>query len=98
MKFRVSALLFCVLLLAIVSFAHGGEEHVMGEVTAISSDAVTVRTTANTVVTVSIAAETEFTKGNSHATIADLKTRDRVVIHAKKEGNRLVAHTVHLAP
>jgi hypothetical protein len=64
----------------------------MGEVT---SDLITVRTMANTIVTVGIATETEFTKGNSHAKIAELKTGDRVVIHAKKEGNKPVAHTVH---
>jgi hypothetical protein len=43
------------------------------------------------IVTVGIATEAEFTKGNSHAKIAELKTGDRVVIHAKKEGNKPVA-------
>jgi len=76
------------------AFAHGNEQHVIGTVAKISSDSITVKTTANAMVTVSVASATEFTKGTSPAKIADLKVGDRVVIHADKDGDKLVAHTV----
>ena len=94
MKWRVLVLSFLIPLLTVSVFAHGNMQHVKGKVTQISSDSITVKTTASAVVTVKVDPETEFVKGASPAKITDLKVGDRVVIHAKKDGDKLLAHTV----
>ena len=75
--------------------AHGGEEHVIGTVASVSPDSITVKTTANKMVTVGVVAATTFMMGKMAMKNGDLKVGNRVVIHAKeiKEGT-LVADTV----
>ena len=97
MKTRVWITTICVLTLATVAFAHNGEEHVMGTVTQISQDAISVKT-AKSVVTVAVVPATTFSKDKAAAKIADLHVGDRVVIHAKEGANeKLVADTVQFA-
>jgi hypothetical protein len=98
MKRRVLILVACISLLAVAVLAHGGEEHVIGMVTNVTQDSITVQTTANKPVTVAVAPETKFIKAKAAARIADLHVGDRVVIHAKEvtEGH-LVADTVEFA-
>ncbi len=96
------ALLFTFALLAAsAALAHGGETHVIGTVATITADSITVKTTANAMVTVGVVTETTFTnsKTKAAAKLADLAVGDRVVIHAKEptEGT-LVADTVEFAP
>jgi putative ribosome biogenesis GTPase RsgA len=97
MKARIFVLIFCVSLMAAAALAHGGEEHVLGTVTKVAQDSITVKT-AKSVVTVAVVPATTFTKGKLAAKITDLNVGDRVVIHAKEstEG-KLVADTVQLA-
>ncbi len=101
MKNRMAVLLTCVLLAASAALAHGGETHVIGTVTRITTGSITVKTTSNTMVTVGVVAETTFTnsKTKAAAKLTDLAVGDRVVIHAKEptEGT-LVADTVEFAP
>lgn len=98
MKTRVLMLCMCISLVAAAALAHGGEEHVIGTVAKVAPDSITVKTTANKMVTVGVMAATTFTKGKVAAKLADLIVGDRVVIHAKepKEGT-LVADTVEFA-
>jgi hypothetical protein len=98
MKARILILVACISLLAAAALAHGGEEHVVGTVTKVAQASITVKTTANKVVTVAVAPETKFIKAKVAAKMADLSIGDRVVIHAKEitEGN-LVADTVEFA-
>ena len=98
---RTLALLFAIALVTAGALAHGNEEHVMGVVTKISDDSITVETTAKgrgekTTTTVVIVADTKFTKNDSPATLKDLKVGDRVVIHAAKKGDQLEAHMVRI--
>lgn len=86
-----------VLIFATLVFAHGNEQHVMGTVTKIDTGAITVKTTSGDVKTVMILASTKFVKGTSSATQQDLKVGDRVVIHAKPEGDMLHATEVKIA-
>jgi hypothetical protein len=85
-------------LFASMAFAHGDEQHVLGTVTKISQNSVTVQTTKNMDVELMITSDTKFTKGNGSATLKDLHVGDRVVIHAMpmKDG-MLMAHTVQIS-
>lgn len=94
MRIRVMFLLACLTLVSAQAFAHGGEEHVIGTVAKLTSDSVTVKTTADTMVTVAIVPATKFIKDKTSAKIADLNVGDRVVIHAKPIEHMLVADTV----
>lgn len=91
---RVLAMTTAVLLFPLIMFSHGNEQHVIGTVTSISSNSITIQTTANASVTVAITSDTQFFKGNSASSAQELKVGDRVVIHAKKNGDKLEAHTV----
>ena len=81
-------------LVASTAFAHGNEEHVTGTVTKISEENIVVETQDKKPVTVSTNAKTRFVKSGASATLQALRVNDRVVIHAKKDGEKLVATTV----
>jgi len=70
------------LLLAISTgaFAHEGNEHVRGVVTAVSAQSVTVELANKTTKTLSISARTAFETAGKPAHLADIKLGDRVVI------------------
>jgi uncharacterized protein YfdQ (DUF2303 family) len=80
-----------------LAFAHGNEKHVIGTVIKVSQNSVTIETTANTTVEVTIISDTKFTKGDASAAPKDLQVSDRVVIHAvpTKDG-KVIAHTVQI--
>ena len=98
MKTRVLVLIVCLSLIAGAALAHGEEEHVIGTVAKVTPGSITVKTTANKLVTVAIVPESQFIKNKNAAKVSDLSVGDRVVIHAKEptEGH-LVAHTVEFA-
>lgn len=98
MKVRVLIVVGCLSLIAAVAFAHGDEQHVIGTVASVTADSITVKTTANALVTVAVVPQTTFAKSKAAAKLADLKVGDRVVIHAKEptEG-KLVADTVQFS-
>ena len=95
MKRQVSIVL-SILFLASMAFAHGNEKHVMGTVTAVSDNSITVETMDKHQVTVSVVPETKFMNGNAAAALKNLKVGDRVVIHAVKKGDELQAHMVKI--
>lgn len=86
------------LALSAIAFAHGNEKHVMGTVTSISDNSITVETTSKKTVTVSLSASTKFQKSGSPATLKDLKVGDKVVIHATGSEDKLVATEVRFGP
>lgn len=91
---RSLTLVFLLLTFAILALAHGKEQHVLGTVTKITANEITVKTLKNETLTVAVTDKTEFNKGNTKATLKDLTVGDRVVIHAIKSGNKLQAHIV----
>src|SRR6266850_3239136 len=92
---RRMILLAAVVVLATgAAFAHGKEQHVMGKVTAMTDSSITVQTRAKDPVTVYTMAETKYEKSGGAATMKDLKVGDRVVIHAEKMGDKLMANEV----
>jgi Domain of unknown function (DUF5666) len=89
-----------ILLVAIVAlavgaaFGHGKGPHVMGKVTAMTDSSITVQTKAKDPVTVYTMPTTKYEKSGSAAAMTDLKIGDRVVIHAEKMGDKLMANEV----
>lgn len=49
MKARVLVLMVCISLAAVAVLAHGGEEHVIGVVSKVAPDSITVKTAAKMV-------------------------------------------------
>ena len=77
--------------------AHGDYQHVMGTVTKISQNSITVHTTADESVEVATSPDTKFSKANVAVGARELKVGDRVVIHAKKTNEgKLVAYTIQI--
>ena len=87
----VFALLFA---LSVMALAHGKEKHVMGKVTSVSDNSITVESTSKKSVTVEVNDKTKFEKSGAPATPKDLKVGDKVVIHADVSGDKLVANEV----
>lgn len=83
-----------ILALSAIAFAHGNEKHVMGTVTSIADNSITVQTTSKKTVTVTVSASTNFQKSGSPASLKDLKVGDKVVIHATGPEDKLVATNV----
>jgi hypothetical protein len=83
-------------ILAATALAHGGFEHVMGTVSKVSAQSVTVTTAAKKNVEVGINAKTTYTKADKAATAADMKVGDRVVIDATEVNEALTAASVKI--
>jgi hypothetical protein len=93
---RTIVLLTALLLVAGLAVAHEGKPHVMGTVTQVSENSITLKTTANTETVVSVVAQTVFTKNAATASWKDLRVGDRVVIHAHQTKKGLQAETVEI--
>jgi ribosomal protein S1 len=98
MTMKRTILLFAMVVFAVgVAFAHGKGEHVMGTVTAMTKDSITVQTAAKDAVTVYTMAETKYEKSGTAASMSDLKVGNRVVIHAAKMNDKLMATEVRFS-
>jgi hypothetical protein len=91
---RTVAVVGFVFALSLMALAHGNEKHVMGKITNISENSITVETTDNKSVTVEVSDKTKFEKSGSPASLKDLKVGAKVVIHANPSGDKLVAREV----
>ena len=89
-------LLICTLLLSTLTFAHGGMEHVLGTVTAITDHSLSVKTRDGAAKTVEFDSETKFVKGDTAATVKDVQVGSRVVIHAHDHDGSLHAAEVKI--
>jgi hypothetical protein len=85
------------LLFVFMAYAHGNEEHVIGRVASVSKTSITVTTVKNETKEVTLTDKTTFEGENGPAKWEDVKVGDRVVIHADKDGQKLVAHSVHFS-
>jgi ribosomal protein S1 len=91
---RTVAVFALALAFSAIAFAHGNEKHVMGTVTSISDNSITVETTSKKTVMVTLSTATKFQKSGSPAALKDLKVGDKVVIHATGAEEKLVATEV----
>jgi hypothetical protein len=80
--------------------AHGGHDHVMGTVKAVDLKAGTieVETRDGTRVTVLVNDKTKYLRGTAAAAASDVVVDLRVVVDAGKEGGKVVAREIRLAP
>jgi hypothetical protein len=92
---RTVAVITLLFTLSLMALAHGNEKHVMGTVTNISDNSITVETKTKKSVTVDVSDKTKFEKSGAAATLKDLKVGDKVVIHADASGGKLIANEVH---
>ncbi len=91
---RMTLLLAMVALAVGAAFGHGKGPHVMGTVTAMTDSSITVQSKTKEPVTVYTMPTTKYEKSGSAAAMTDLKVGDRVVIHAEKMGDKLMANEV----
>ena len=91
---RMAAIATLLFALSVMALGHGNEKHVMGKVTNISENSITVETTAKQSPMVEVSDKTKFEKSGSPATLKDLKVGDKVVIHASPSGDKLIASEV----
>jgi hypothetical protein len=96
MRARTLVLVACLSLVSAAAWAHGGEEHVVGTVTSVTSTSITVKT-AKAEVVVAVAPTTKLTTNKVAAKIDSVHVGDRVVIHAKDTEGKLVADTVQFS-
>lgn len=92
---RMILLVAMVVFAAGAAFAHGKEQHVMGTVTAMTDNSITVQTKAKDPVIVYTMPQTKYENNGTPAKMTDLKVGHRVVIHAEKMGDKLMANEVH---
>ena len=88
--------LFLLLANGPTAFAHGGAEHVMGTISQVSAQSVTVETKDKKVVEVGLNAKTAYTRNDKKVAASDMKVGDRVMIEAKEVNEKLVADSVKL--
>ena len=93
---RMVAISMIVLCVAVVTWAQGHEKHIMGTVTAISANSITVQAAGkeSKTITVLVVSSTKFLKSGAGASLKDLKVGERVVIYPKRNGDKLEAGTV----
>jgi len=93
MKHQILAI---ALVSAIVStaFAHGGMDHILGVISKINGDIVVV-TKEGKDTTVYLRDFTKYELGSKPSKRVELRVGDRVVIHAKRNGNNEEAYEVH---
>ena len=86
------------LLLATIqtAFGHDGAEHVMGTLSKVSSQSVTVNTMDKKVVQVGLNSKTAYTRDDKKVSASEMKVGDRVMIEAKEVDEKLVADSVKL--
>jgi hypothetical protein len=91
---RLLTLALTLALTAALAHAHGGMEHVMGTVAAVSATSITVTTSDGKSQTVLLTPDTKYAKKDTAITVGDIKVGDAVVIHATMKNNALTAATV----
>ncbi len=91
---RLLLMILALGLFSTAAFAHNGMIHVMGTVTALADNSITVKGTDGKTQTVVLAEATKFSKADKAITVKDIKIGDHAVIHATKKGEQLIAAEV----
>ena len=94
MSMSITSIVRNLALAAAIAMAHGGMEHVMGTVTQVGDNSVTVKTSAGKTVAVNVDAKTTYSRAGKTIQKTDLKSGERVVIHAEEKNKALTAATV----
>ena len=98
MKRIVLAALVLALLVPVAAFAHPGHEHkLMGTITAVDGNKVSMKTTEGKATTFEVIPTTSFKRGKQKGAQADLKVGLRVVVNAGDGAEPLKAKEVQYA-
>ena len=81
-----------------VAFAHGGNEHVRGVVTASSANSITVQSATKGTRTLTLSAKTTFQQAGKAAHLTDLKVGDRIVDDVPEKSNDALEIQIGAAP
>ena len=96
MWLRLIVIVTC-LFISTLSFAHDGDQHVLGTIMAIDATHVEVKTSKGQSVNVRVNKKTQY-KDEGNPKVPNVpEVGDRVVIKATKEGKVLVATEVHFS-
>ena len=82
-RFIASSIMLVVF--AVVIFAQSGETHLMGTVTAVKPDTVTIKMQDGKSETVMLEKTTKYMKGDKPAKSTELKVGDSIMINAKMD-------------
>lgn len=88
---KTITLFLSVVLFAAVALAHGDELHLKGTITKVTDKSITIEDQNKKSAEITLAADTKYMKGDADAALKDFKVGDRVVITAKKSGDKSVA-------
>lgn len=98
MKRIVLAALVLALLVPAAAFAHPGHEHkLMGTITAVDGNKVSMKTTEGKATTFEVTPITSFKRGKQKGSQADLKVGLRIVVNAGDGAEPLKAKEVQYA-
>jgi hypothetical protein len=75
---------------------HGSGKHIRGFVEKVSSESITVKTTAGKIVEAAVGTNTTYTRSDLPIQKTDIKVGDRIVIHAAEVRGKLVADSVQI--
>jgi hypothetical protein len=96
-KLFVTGVIAAALMIPTLVRAHGGHAHkVMGTVSSVDGNHVSVKTTDGKTVMVMIDAKTKITQGKTKLTAAALKVGDRVVAEGSEEKEMLTAASLQV--
>jgi hypothetical protein len=84
------------LLASVAAMAHGDLIHVIGTVAKVSNTTVSVKTSDGKTIEVQFAEKTTYLRMKTAIDKGAIKVGDRIVIHAAKLNEKLVAHTVKI--
>jgi hypothetical protein len=96
MKRAYRLLAVALLVLSIPTFAHGNMDHILGTVTSIAGNVITVEKDGK-LTEILLATFTTYETNGQPGKQGDLRVGDRVVIHATKMNDKETAHTIRLA-
>ncbi len=91
---RIFATLFALALMVSTAYAHNGMEHVMGTVTSVADNSITVKTADGKSKTIATNIDTKYSRMDAAISVKDIKVGDHVVIHATEKNEKLTAATV----
>src|SRR2546428_9386935 len=91
---RFAAFSIALLVFSSLVFAQSGATHLMGTVTAVKPDTVTIKMQDGKSETVMLEKTTKFTKNDKPAKAADLKVGDSVMINATMD-TKMKMYTAH---
>jgi hypothetical protein len=92
------AVVLFVLVVPVRSFAHEGHIHkILGTVTKVEGQHVTLKTTAGKEQMVMLDAKTTITRGKEKVDAAAIKVGERISVDAMQEKDMMMAHAIKVA-